>query len=102
MNQLDPTSQVQMKEKVSSIFKNATSEASRNASDEEQIWESLRGFIIFILVVEVIFLFLLSVLDIQFELLGMQIAYTAVIIGAPIFIIGILILTWGNKKFKND
>ena len=91
-----------MKDKVSSIFKNANSEASRNATDEEQIWESLRGLIIFILVIEVIFLFLLSVLDIQFELLGMQIAYTAVIIGAPLFIIGIILLNWGNKKFKPD
>tara|TARA_B100001115_G_C15841046_1_gene421720 strand:- start:14 stop:289 length:276 start_codon:yes stop_codon:yes gene_type:complete len=91
-----------MKDKVSSIFKNANSEASRNATDEEQIWESLRGLIIFILVIEVIFLFLLSVLDIQFELFGMQIAYTAVIIGAPLFIIGIILLNWGNKKFKPD
>ena len=40
-----------MKEKVSSVFKNASSEAARNASDEEQIWESLRGLIVFGLVV---------------------------------------------------
>jgi len=91
-----------MKEKMSNILKKATSEASRNASDEEQIWESLRGLIIFVLVIEVVFLFLLSVLDIQYELLGMQIAYTAVVIGAPIFIIGIATLTWGNKKFKQE
>ena len=91
-----------MKEKMSNILKKATSEASRNASDEEQIWESLRGLIIFVLVIEVVFLFLLSVLDIQYELLGMQIAYTAVVIGTPIFIIGIATLTWGNKKFKQE
>ena len=87
---------------MQSILQNATSEASRNTSDEEQIWESLRGLIIFALVVEVIFLFILSVLDIQYELLGMQIAYTAVIIGAPIFILGVIVLTWGNKKFRPE
>ena len=91
-----------MKEKMSNILKKSTSEASRNASDEEQIWESLRGLIIFALVIEVVFLFLLSVLDIQYELLGMQIAYTAVVIGAPILIIGIATLTWGNKRFKQE
>ena len=91
-----------MKEKMSNILKNATSEASRNASDEEQIWESLRGLIIFALIIEVVFLFLLSVLDIQYELFGMQIAYTAVIIGAPVFLIGVGLLTWGNKKFKQE
>ena len=89
-----------MKEKVSSVFKNASSEASRNATDEEQIWESLRGLIVFGLVIEVVILFMLSVLDIQYELLGMQIAYTAAIIGVPIFLGGCMILTWGNKKFK--
>jgi len=89
-----------MKEKVSSVFKNASSEAARNATDEEQIWESLRGLIVFGLVIEVVILFMLSVLDIQYELLGMQIAYTAAIIGVPIFLAGCMILTWGNKKFK--
>jgi len=89
-----------MKEKVSSVFKNASSEAARNATDEEQIWESIRGLIVFGLVIEVVILFLLSVLDIQYELFGMQIAYTAAIIGVPIFVGGCMILTWGNKKFK--
>ena len=91
-----------MRDKVSSIFKNAASEASRNASDEEQIWETLRAFIIFGLIIEVLILFILSVLDMQIELLGMQIAYTAAIIGAPIFILGLVILILGNKKFKPE
>lgn len=91
-----------MRDKVSSIFKNAASEASRNASDEEQIWETLRAFIIFGLIIEVLILFILSVLDMQIELLGMQIAYTAAIIGAPIFILGLVILILGNKKFKSE
>ena len=85
---------------MSSALKNAASEASRNASDEEQIWESLRGIIVFVLIVEVLILFMLSVLDIQYELFGMQIAYTAAIIGIPIFIMGVVILTLGNKRFK--
>ena len=85
---------------MSSVLKNATSEAARNASDEEQIWESLRGFIVFGLIIEVLILFILSVLDIQYELLGMQIAYTAAIIGIPIFVLGVVALTWGNNKFK--
>ena len=58
-----------MRDKVSSVFKNAASEASRNASDEEQIWETLRAFIIFGLIIEVLILFILSVLDMQVELL---------------------------------
>ena len=91
-----------MRDKVSSVFKNAASEASRNASDEEQIWETLRAFIIFGLIIEVLILFILSVLDMQIELLGMQIAYTAAIIGAPIFILGLVILIIGNKKFKSE
>ena len=91
-----------MRDKVSSVFKNAVSEASRNASDEEQIWETLRAFIIFGLIIEVLILFILSVLDMQIELLGMQIAYTAAIIGAPIFILGLVILILGNKKFKSE
>jgi len=91
-----------MRDKVSSVFKNAASEASRNASDEEQIWETLRAFIIFGLIIEVLILFILSVLDMQIELLGMQIAYTAAIIGAPIFILGLVILILGNKKFKSE
>lgn len=91
-----------MRDKVSSVFKNAASEASRNASDEEQIWETLRAFIIFGLIIEVLILFILSVLDMQVELLGMQIAYTAAIIGAPIFILGLVILILGNKKFKSE
>ena len=91
-----------MRDKVSSVFKNAASEASRNASDEEQIWETLRAFIIFGLIIEVLILFILSVLDMQVELLGMQIAYTAAIIGAPIFILGLVILILGNKKFKPE
>ena len=91
-----------MRDKVSSVFKNAASEASRNASDEEQIWETLRAFIIFGLIIEVLILFILSVLDMQIELLGMQIAYTAAIIGAPIFILGLVILILGNKKFKPE
>ena len=91
-----------MRDKVSSVFKNAASEASRNASDEEQIWETLRAFIVFGLIVEVLILFILSVLDMQVELLGMQIAYTAAIIGAPIFILGLVILIIGNKKFKSE
>ena len=91
-----------MRDKVSSVFKNAASEASRNASDEEQIWETLRAFIVFGLIIEVLILFILSVLDMQFELLGMQIAYTAAIIGAPIFILGLVILIIGNKKFKSE
>jgi uncharacterized integral membrane protein len=89
-----------MREKMSSALKNAASEASRNTSDEEQIWESLRGIIVFVLIVEVLILFMLSVLDIQYELFGMQIAYTAAIIGIPIFIMGVVLLTLGNKKFK--
>ena len=89
-----------MRERMSSVLKNATSEAARNASDEEQIWESLRGFIVFGLIIEVLILFILSVLDIQYELLGMQIAYTAAIIGIPIFVLGVVALTWGNNKFK--
>ncbi|HJM44488.1 MAG TPA: hypothetical protein QF644_00885 [Candidatus Poseidoniaceae archaeon] len=89
-----------MRERMSSVLKNATSEATRNASDEEQIWESLRGFIVFGLIIEVLILFILSVLDIQYELLGMQIAYTAAIIGIPIFVLGVVALTWGNNKFK--
>ncbi len=52
--------------------------------------------------VEVLILFILSVLDIEIELFGMQIAYTAAIIGAPIFILGIVILILGNRKFKSD
>ena len=91
-----------MRDKVSSVFKNAASEASRNASDEEQIWETLRAFIVFGLIIEVLILFILSVLDMQIELLGMQIAYTAAIIGAPIFILGLVILILGNKKFKSE
>jgi len=91
-----------MRERMSSVLKNATSEAARNASDEEQIWESLRGFIVFGLIIEVLILFILSVLDIQYELLGMQIAYTAAIIGIPIFILGVVALTWGNNKFKQQ
>ncbi|MAO69866.1 MAG: hypothetical protein CL983_02145 [Euryarchaeota archaeon] len=91
-----------MRDKVSSVFKNAASEASRNASDEEQIWETLRAFIVFGLIIEVLILFILSVLDMQVELLGMQIAYTAAIIGAPIFILGLVILIIGNKKFKSE
>ena len=91
-----------MRDKVSSVFKNAASEASRNASDEEQIWETLRAFIIFGLIIEVLILFILSVLDMQIELLGMQVAYTAAIIGAPIFILGLVILIIGNKKFKSE
>ena len=91
-----------MRDKVSSVFKNAASEASRNASDEEQIWETLRAFIVFGLIIEVLIVFILSVLDMQFELLGMQIAYTAAIIGAPIFILGLVILIIGNKKFKSE
>jgi len=91
-----------MRDKVSSVFKNAASEASRNASDEEQIWETLRAFIVFGLIIEVLILFILSVLDMQIELLGMQIAYTAAIIGAPIFILGLVILIIGNKKFKSE
>ena len=91
-----------MKGKVSSVFKNASSEAARNASDEEQIWEILRGLIVFSLIAEVLILFILSVLDIEIELFGMQIAYTAAIIGAPIFILGIVILILGNRKFKSD
>ena len=73
---------------MSSVLKNVASEASRNASDEEQIWESIRGIIVFALIFEVVILFLLSVLDIQYELFGMQIAYTGAIIGIPIFILG--------------
>ena len=91
-----------MRDKVSSVFKNAASEASRNASDEEQIWETLRAFIVFGLIIEVLILFILSVLDMQIELLGMQVAYTAAIIGAPIFILGLVILILGNKKFKSE
>ena len=91
-----------MRDKVSSVFKNAASEASRNASDEEQIWETLRAFIVFGLIIEVLILFILSVLDMQIELLGMQVAYTAAIIGAPIFILGLVILIIGNKKFKSE
>ena len=91
-----------MRDKVSSVFKNAASEASRNASDEEQIWETLRAFIVFGLIIEVLILFILSVLDMQIELLGMQIAYTVAIIGAPIFILGLVILIIGNKKFKSE
>ena len=91
-----------MRDKVSSVFKNAASEASRNASDEEQIWETLRAFIIFGLIIEVLILFILSVLDMQIDLFGMQIAYTAAIIGAPIFILGLVILILGNKKFKSE
>ena len=91
-----------MRDKVSSVLKNAASEASRNASDEEQIWDSIRGFIVFGLILEVLILFILSVLDIESELFGMQIAYTAAIIGAPIFILGIIILILGNRKFKSQ
>ncbi len=87
---------------MSSVLKNATSEAARNASDEEQIWESLRGFIVFGLIIEVLILFILSVLDIEYELFGMQIAYTAAIIGVPIFVLGVVALTWGNNKFKKE
>ncbi len=90
-----------MREKVTTALKNATVEASRNASDEEEIWESLRGFIVLGLIVEVVVLFILSVLDIQYELLGMQIAYTAAIIGTPLFILGVVALILGNKKFKS-
>ena len=90
-----------MRDKVSSVFKNAASEASRNASDEEQIWETLRAFIIFGLIIEVLILFILSV-DMQIELLGMQIAYTAAIIGAPIFILGLVILILGNKNLNRN
>ena len=91
-----------MREKMTTALKNATTEASRNASDEEEIWESLRGLIVLGLIIEVIFLFALSVLDLQYELFGMQIAYTAAIIGAPIFILGVTILTLGNRKFKSN
>ena len=91
-----------MRDKMSSVLKNVASEASRNASDEEQIWESIRGIIVFALIFEVVILFLLSVLDIQYELFGMQIVYTAAIIGAPIFILGIVLLNLGNKKFKSQ
>ena len=62
-----------MRDKVSSVLKNAASEASRNASDEEQIWEILRGLIVFSLIAEVLILFILSVLDIEIEFFGMQI-----------------------------
>ena len=89
-------------DKMSSVLKNVASEASRNASDEEQIWESIRGIIVFALIFEVVILFLLSVLDIQYELFGMQIAYTCAIIGIPFFIIGLVILTVGNIKFKDS
>ena len=40
--------------------------------------------------------------NMQIELLGMQVAYTAAIIGAPIFILGLVILILGNKKFKSE
>jgi hypothetical protein len=91
-----------MRERMTTALKNATTEASRNTTDEEQIWESLRGFIVLGLIIEVTILFALSVLDLQYELLGMQIAYTAAIIGAPLFILGVTILTLGNRKFKSN
>ena len=91
-----------MREKMTTALKNATTEASRNATDEEQIWESLRGLIVLGLIIEVAILFALSVLDLQYELFGMQIAYTAAIIGAPLFILGVTILTLGNRKFKSN
>ena len=87
---------------MATALKNATTEASRNATDEEQIWESLRGLIVLGLIIEVAILFALSVLDLQYELFGMQIAYTAAIIGAPLFILGVTILTLGNRKFKSN
>tara|TARA_Y100000588_G_C13505560_1_gene607143 strand:- start:63 stop:329 length:267 start_codon:yes stop_codon:yes gene_type:complete len=87
---------------MSNVLKNANTEASRNTSDEEQIWESIRGLIILVLIIDVLILFVLSVVDMEYELFGMQIAYTAAIIGAPIFILGLVILTIGNKKFKAE
>jgi len=91
-----------MRERMTTALKNATTEASRNTTDEEQIWESLRGLIVLGLIIEVAILFALSVLDLQYELFGMQIAYTAAIIGAPLFILGVTILTFGNRKFKSN
>tara|TARA_B100001123_G_C15169417_1_gene970765 strand:- start:831 stop:1097 length:267 start_codon:yes stop_codon:yes gene_type:complete len=87
---------------MSNVLRNANTEASRNTSDEEQIWESIRGLIILVLIIDVLILFVLSVVDMEYELFGMQIAYTAAIIGAPIFILGLVILTIGNKKFKAE
>ena len=71
-------------------------------SDEEEIWEGLRTLIVGFLVLLVIGLFVLSVLDLPYEVFGMQIAYTAAIISLPFFIAASVILALGHRRFHEE
>ena len=74
----------------------------RLKTDEEEIWEGMRTLIVAFLVLLVCGLFVLSVLDLQYELFGMQIAYTAALISLPFFLGAVVILSIGHWKFRDD
>ena len=74
----------------------------RLKTDEEEIWEGMRTLIVVFLVLLVSGLFVLSILDLQYELLGMQIAYTAALISLPLFLAAVVILSIGHWKFRDD
>lgn len=69
-------------------------------TDEEEIWEGLRTLIVGFLVLQIIGLFVLSILDLPYELFGMQIAYTAAVFSLPLFVIAVGVLAYGHHRFK--
>ncbi len=78
-----------------------TKEASRPRTDEEEMWDVIRGILIASLYTLFISLLMLNVLDIKYELLGMPISYASVVIGIPlIFICGVIVLV-GDHKFRD-
>ena len=77
-------------------------EAERQRTDQEEIWEATRGFLVASLYTLFITLLLLNILDINYELLGMPVAYASIVICLPlIFLCGVVILI-GDHKFRDS
>ena len=76
--------------------------AARPRTDEEEMWDVIRGVLVASLYTLFITLLMLNILDIQYELLGMPISYASVVIGIPlIFICGVVVLV-GDHKFRDS
>ena len=79
-----------------------TKEAARPRTDQEEMWEAVRSILVASLYTLFITLLLLNILDFEYELLGMPIAYASVVICLPlIFICGVVILI-GDHKFRDS
>lgn len=77
-------------------------EAPDGTSDDREIWETMRGWLVILRVVIVVATILIAELFEEYFILDLSISVWAVIVGVPAFILFSMLIIQGDKKLAPE